>query len=185
MAARSIRVEAEEVRRAVHLIELGARLQVLESETGLSYERLLRLYKEVKGKSPSRGQLPFSTDWFMAWQPNVHASLFFNIYRHLAKATEIEGIDAVAKAFELYREHVRATGNEEVLSFTRAWRLVRFVDADMLTLTRCTTCGGLYVNHSHELTAGYVCGLCNPPNRAGRTRAARAAENGTDEAAVH
>ena len=176
MAARSIRVEAEEVRRAVHLIELGARLQVLESETGLSYERLLRLYKEVKGKSPSRGQLPFSTDWFMAWQPNVHASLFLNIYMNLIKTTEIEEIDAVAKAYELYLEQVRATGNEEILSVTRAWRLVRFVDADMLTLTPCTKCGGLFVNHTHELTAGYVCGLCSPPARAGKTRAARAAE---------
>ena len=59
--------------RAVTLINLGARLQVLESETDLSYERLLRLYKEVAGKSPSKGQLPFSTDWFMTWQPNIHA----------------------------------------------------------------------------------------------------------------
>ena len=59
----------------VTLINLGARLQVLESETDLSYERLLRLYKEVSGKSPSKGQLPFSTDWFMTWQPNIHATL--------------------------------------------------------------------------------------------------------------
>ena len=173
---RSIVTEAEQVRLAVHLIKLGARLQVLESETDLSYERLLRLYKEVQGRSPSKGQLPFSTDWFMTWQPNVHASLFLNIYMNLIKTTEIEEIEAVAKAYELYLEQVRATGNEDILSVTRAWRLVRFVDADMLTLTPCTKCGGLFVNHTHELTAGYVCGLCNPPARAGKTRAARAAE---------
>jgi hypothetical protein len=23
--------------------------------------------------------LPFSTDWFMTWQPNFHSSLFYNI----------------------------------------------------------------------------------------------------------
>ena len=34
----------------------------------------LRLYKEVAGKSPSKGQLPFSTDWFMTWQPNIHSA---------------------------------------------------------------------------------------------------------------
>jgi flagellar transcriptional activator FlhC len=38
----------------VTLINLGARLQVLESETDLSYERLLRLYKEVSGAAPAR-----------------------------------------------------------------------------------------------------------------------------------
>jgi flagellar transcriptional activator FlhC len=174
-APRSVLNDAEQVRLAVTLIKLGARLQVLESETDLSYERLLRLYKEVRGKSPSKGQLPFSTDWFMTWQPNVHASLFLNIYMNLIKTTEIEEIEAVAKAYELYLEQVRATGNEDILSITRAWRLVRFVDADMLTLTKCTKCSGLFVNHTHELTAGYVCGLCNPPARAGKTRAARAA----------
>ena len=182
MATRSILSEAEQVRRAVRLIQLGARLQVLESETELSYERLLRLYKEVLGRSPSKGQLPFSTDWFMTWQPNAHASLFLNIYENLSKTTEIEEIDAVMKAYELYLEQVAATGNEPILSITRAWRLVRFVDADMVTLTACTRCGGLFVNHTHELTAGYVCGLCNPPARAGKTRAAaRAAANSPDE----
>ena len=89
MAHKSILTESRDIERAVTLINLGARLQVLESETDLSYERLLRLYKEVAGKSPSKGQLPFSTDWFLTWQPNIHASLFANIHEYLAKSSEI------------------------------------------------------------------------------------------------
>ena len=89
MRQKSILTEAKQISRAVALIGLGARLQVLESETDLSYERLLRLYKEVAGKSPSKGQLPFSTDWFMTWQPNIHASLFLNIHEYLNKVAEI------------------------------------------------------------------------------------------------
>ena len=50
MRVKSILTEARQIERAVTLIKLGARLQVLESETDLSYERLLRLYKEVSGK---------------------------------------------------------------------------------------------------------------------------------------
>ncbi|RZI58834.1 MAG: flagellar transcriptional regulator FlhC, partial [Pseudomonas sp.] len=46
-AHKSIVDESRQIERAVSLIEMGARLQVLESETELSYERLLRLYKEV------------------------------------------------------------------------------------------------------------------------------------------
>ena len=80
---------------------------MLESETDLSYERLLRLYKEVQGESRARGMLPFSTDWFMTWQPNIHSSLFLNIYEYLDKnATELEEIDAIIKAYELYIEQI-------------------------------------------------------------------------------
>jgi len=53
MRAKSLLTEAKQIETAVTLINLGARLQGLESETDLSYERLLRLYKEVSGKSPS------------------------------------------------------------------------------------------------------------------------------------
>jgi len=170
-AQKSIVGESRDINLAVHLIKLGARLQVLESETNLSYERLLKLYKEVQGKSPSKGMLPFSTDWFMSWQPNIHSSLFLNIYEYLNKSTAIDEIDAVIKAYELYVEKTKSLGFEAVLTITRAWRLVKFVDAGMVQLTACTCCGGKFITHTHELTDDYVCGLCNMPARAGKTRA--------------
>jgi flagellar transcriptional activator FlhC len=169
---KSILTEARQIERAVTLIHLGARLQVLESETDLSYERLLRLYKEVAGKSPSKGQLPFSTDWFMTWQPNIHASLFLNIHEYLNKAAALDEIDIVIKAYQLYLEQVGSQGLEPLLSVTRAWRLVKFVDNGMLTMTPCSKCGGHFVTHPHEIARHYVCGLCNPPARAGKGKVA-------------
>ncbi len=168
---KSILTEAKQIERAVALIQLGARLQVLESETDLSYERLLRLYKEVAGKSPSKGQLPFSTDWFMTWQPNIHASLFLNIHEYLNKVAVLDEIDTVIKAYRLYLEQTQSQGLEPMLSVTRAWRLVKFVDNGMLTMTKCRKCGGHFVTHPHEIAKHYVCGLCNPPARAGKGRA--------------
>jgi len=165
---KSILTEARQIETAVELIKLGARLQVLESETDLSYERLLRLYKEVAGKSPSKGQLPFSTDWFMTWQPNIHASLFLNIHEYLNKVAELDEIDTVIKAYRLYLEQTQAQGLDPMLSITRAWRLVKFVDNGMLTMTKCSCCDGLFVSHPHEIAKHYVCGLCNPPARAGK-----------------
>ena len=169
---KSILTEAKQIERAVTLINLGARLQVLESETDLSYERLLRLYKEVAGKSPSKGQLPFSTDWFMTWQPNIHSSLFLNIHEYLNKSAAIDEIDTVIKAYKLYLEQISAQDLDPQLSVTRAWRLVKFVDNGMLTLTECSKCKGKFVTHPHEISKHYVCGLCNPPARAGKGRAA-------------
>ena len=171
MRSKSMLNEAKQITRAVALIQLGARLQVLESETDFSYERLLRLYKEVAGKSPSKGQLPFSTDWFMSWQPNIHASLFLNIHEYLNKVAEMEEIDTVIKAYQLYMEQTSAQDLEPLLSVTRAWRLVKFVDNGMLTMTPCKSCGGLFVTHPHEIAKNYECGLCHPPARAGKGRA--------------
>ena len=171
MRVKSILTEAKQIERAVTLIQLGARLQVLESETDLSYERLLRLYKEVAGKSPSKGQLPFSTDWFMTWQPNIHASLFLNIHEYLNKVAEMDEIDTVIKAYKLYTEQTQAQDLEALLSVTRAWRLVKFIDNGMLTMTKCSRCDGSYVTHPHEVARHYVCGLCNPPARAGKGKA--------------
>lgn len=168
--AKSVIAEARDIKLATELIELGARLQVLESETKLSREKLLRLYKEVQGKSPPKGMLPFSTDWFMTWQPNIHSSLFMSIYSYIDKSVELEQIEVVVKAYRLYREHAVAHDMEEVLSITRAWRLVKFFDAGMLTTTACSCCNGQFVVHTYELTDTYVCGLCNVPSRAGKTK---------------
>lgn len=171
MRSKSILSETRQIERAVALIQLGARLQVLESETDLSYERLLRLYKEVAGRSPSKGQLPFSTDWFMTWQPNIHASLFMNLHEYLNKTTALDEVDAIIKAYKLYHEHVQTQGLEPMLSVTRAWRLVKFMDTMMLSMTPCSKCGGHFVTHPHEIAKHFVCGLCNPPARAGKGRA--------------
>jgi flagellar transcriptional activator FlhC len=112
----------------------------------------------------------------MTWQPNVHSSLFMGIYRFLDKSSELEQVDLVIKAFRLYLEQVRAQGMPQVLSVTRAWRLVKFFDAGMLTTAPCTRCGGHFVVHAQELVKDYVCGLCEMPSRAGKTRAPQSAQ---------
>ncbi|WP_254610235.1 FlhC family transcriptional regulator, partial [Burkholderia cenocepacia] len=65
--------------------------------------------------------------------------------------------------------------DEAALSLTRAWTLVRFFDSGMLQMTPCTRCGGHFVAHAHDPHQGFVCGLCQPPSRAGKTRKAAAA----------
>jgi len=177
MAYKSVVAEAQQVRIAIDLIELGARLQLIQAETILSRERLLKLYKEIKGESPSKGMLPYSTDWFISWQPNIHASLFMDIHQFLVKNAGISGVDALITAYRLYLDQIQGIeGGEPVLSITRAWFLLRFFDADMLQLIPCQTCGGRFVSHVDDLHNHYVCGLCHPPARAGKTKAAKLCE---------
>lgn len=168
MRNRSLMSEVQQINRAGELIQLDARLQVLEAETDLSRDRLLRLYKEIKHESPPKGMLPFSTDWFMTWQPNIHGSLFTNIYQHLIATSVLDEVDALIKAYRIYLEQIEIHELPRVLSVTRAWRLTKFFDAGMLTLAGCKNCGGKFINHTYELVDHYVCGLCHMPSRAGK-----------------
>ena len=174
MRKKSVVTEAQDIQLAIELINLGARLQLLESETSISRERLIKLYKELKGVSPPKGMLPFSTDWFITWQPNIHASLFKNIHNYLIQHAQISGIEAVVKAYKLYLEQIGLDPNgEPVLSLTRAWTLVRFFDSKMLATACCSKCGGDFVVHRLDLHTDYTCGLCHMPSRAGKTKKAR------------
>ncbi len=172
MRNRSILDEARQIDLAIELIRLGARLQVLESETSLSRERLLRLYKEVQGKSPPKGMLPFSADWFLTWQPTIHSSLFMGGYRHLIEHCKLDRIDALVRGYRLYLEQIGAFGLDCKLSLTRAWILIRYLESGLLRTTPCRACGGLFVTHAQDLHDDFVCGLCDVPSRAGKTQIA-------------
>ncbi|MBE7368608.1 flagellar transcriptional regulator FlhC [Ramlibacter pallidus] len=169
MSQKSVLQEARQVQLAVTLIGLGARLQFLEAEVDLSRERLVRLYKEIKGVSPPKGLLPFSVDWYMTWMANIHASMFYNIYRCMLPHAD-DRLDALIKAFRLYQQQAKALGEDSELDFTRAWTLVRFFDSDQVQLAACTQCGGQFVAHAYENHNSYVCVLCRPPARAGKKR---------------
>lgn len=172
MRSKSVVNEAREIQLCIELINLGARLQLLQEETSLSRERLLRLYKEVKGVSPSKGMLPYSTDWFMSWLPNIHSSMFMDIYHYIVNNAGVSGVEALIKSYCLYKEQLDTSDEEPVLSITRAWFMLRFFDAKLLQLTPCKECGGHFVVHANELCAHYNCGICHPPSRAGKTKKA-------------
>ncbi|HUH86731.1 MAG TPA: flagellar transcriptional regulator FlhC [Pusillimonas sp.] len=177
-ALKSVSKEGEEILLAGDMIRLGARLQVLQAETSLSYDRLSRLYREIRGCSPPKGMLPFSVDWFMTWLPNIHSSVFYGVYRYLDTHTPAKKSRALIEAYKLYLEQasVGATtepGSEPVLSFTRAWMLIRFIDSGMIQLSHCTRCTGGFVAHAHDPQQNFVCAICRPPPRAGKTRSRR------------
>lgn len=176
MIKKSVVEEVEQIHLAIELINLGARLQMLEAQTTLSRERLIKLYKELRGVSPPKGMLPFSTDWFLTWQPNIHSSMFLNIYDFLVEYADMKDIQAVMKAYKIYLEQTGKGRDEEpVLSLTRAWTLVRFVESKMLKLAPCTCCGGKFVVNSYDLNKNYQCGICHVPSRAGKTKLAKEA----------
>jgi flagellar transcriptional activator FlhC len=159
--------EVKQFNTAIELIKLGARMQLIKSEAKLiPYAKLSRLYKEVKGRGPTKGLVPFSTEWFIRWQPNIHASLFMNIHEHLNKATALSEIDVLIKAYKLYLEQMSLQSLIPLVSITRTWTLVKFMNAKMLAMTTCSRCRGQFVTYPYETS--YVCGLCNPTPKSGK-----------------
>ena len=74
-------------------------------------------------------------------------------------------------AYTLYLEHdeVRrawdSDSKEPVLSFTRAWMLVRFFNSGQMQMSACNVCSASFVTHKHELESDFVCVMCKPPAR--------------------
>lgn len=173
--------DAREILRAIELIQLGARMPVLEKEPKLSRNRMIRLYRELKSASPPKGMLPFSADWYFTWMPNIHASLFYNIYLFLRNEAQCERLDALTGAYRLYLEHCHCADVERILSFTRAWTLLRFFEGGLLALAPCGVCGGRFVRHARDANKVSTCCVCAPPSRAGITRLAKAPDRDADD----
>jgi flagellar transcriptional activator FlhC len=184
MAKTSLADEAQEMLRAITLIQLGARMQVLQSELTLPRDRLIRLYHEVKGVSPPKGMLPSSADWYMTWMANIHASLFYNTYTFLKEQAKCTHLEALTKAYQLYLEHCANGGVDAQLDLTRAWTLVRFFNGGLLQLSPCCRCAGKFVAHKYDLSHNKVCAICQPPARAGKTAKPTVAARASVEACI-
>lgn len=167
MSSTSIVQKYKEVQLAIRLISLGARIQMLESETNLSRGKLIKLYKEIQGCPPPKGLLPFSTTWFMTWEPNIHSSIFYNAYHFLVKHGCKPGIQSILKAYQLYLEQCPSSHDEEpVLGLTRAWILVKFVESNVMQQSCCKECRGRFITHAYQPSNTFICSLCQPPSRA-------------------
>ncbi|MEA9393213.1 flagellar transcriptional regulator FlhC [Acerihabitans sp. TG2] len=171
MITKSIVQEAKDIHMAMELITLGARLQMLETETQLSRPKLIKLYKELRGSPPPKGMLPFSTDWYMTWEQNIHSSMFYNIFRAIQQNGHASGIVVLIQAYRLYLEQCPPLEEHApLLGMTRAWTLVRFVNSELLQLTPCGHCQGHFITHAHHPVHGFICSLCQPPSRAIKRR---------------
>ncbi|WP_081080020.1 FlhC family transcriptional regulator [Burkholderia cepacia] len=160
--------DALQLMDAVTLIKHGARLQMLKSEFSLPHDRLARLYREVRGASPTKGMLPFSADWYTTWRANLHGSLFHGIYRFLQNEAGCRRLEALVKAYDQYTACCAEAGSPPVLDLTRAWTLVRFVDGRILGTTICVVCGSRFISNPNDLCRSPHCVACHLPARAGK-----------------
>ena len=174
-AALTLAAEAQALTQAAALMRLGARRPVIEAETGLSGERLTRLFREVTGQAPSRGQLPHSPDWFLGGAVALQAALFDAWHRRIRSQGGASGLQALTTAYRLYLEEVQRLGLDPVLDFTRAWSLQRFLAGGLLVRRPCPQCGLLHLAAPHQPGRAVPCAGCRGPSgRHGQRQPAQA-----------
>src|SRR5690606_1614326 len=122
----------------IQMIRHKARLQVLCAETSLSVDRLSRLYRDIHGVSPPKGMLPYAPSWFVPWEPNLHSSLIMAIYQRIeAQDPQALPIQTLLRTYEMYGQLEEVCARDApIVSFTRAWMLLRYIRARTLALTR-------------------------------------------------
>lgn len=152
---------------ALQFIELNTPINIIVAETGLSATMLRTLYQEHVGHPPPRGTLPFSTDWYLQWRPNIHASLFANLYLDLVNA-HLANSERLAAAYRHYLSELSCfDDNDPLLSMARAWTLIRFCRGQILQLTPCQHCHAYYISTAYQPSSNFACGICNIPSHAG------------------
>ena len=160
----SVSQEADDILLASSMISLGARLRVLEAETSLSHDRLARLYREY-----AAARLPGHAAFLGGLVHDLAAEYpFLAVLQRLflpERAHHQQGASARSSPPYLENSGVDSAESAPVLSFTRAWMLVRFFDGGMLQLSACRQCGGHFIAHAHDPQSDFVCAICRPPPR--------------------
>ncbi len=162
---------------ALRMIGHEARTCTIKSCTGLSDDRIRRLYaryfkragistvRRQRGRSPSRTRL---------YVKSPHYQLEAGALMQLFRVFGLIGLDEhgymrnalnehtaqfghrFCLAYETYREIHRAPR----LCFERAWSLLRaLVEGDELIMMCCAVCEGFYIHHILEIDAG-CCPCC-------------------------
>jgi hypothetical protein len=175
------KAERERLEVAVRMIGHEARTCTIKSCTGLSDDRIRRLYathfkddtgvRRQRGKSPSRTRV-FVKNAMHQCEAGTLAALFaaFDIIGvgpngRVENALQASPLTLGRQLCLAYETYV-AMHSARHLSFERAWSLLNALTAgEELVLMACRECQGLYVHHLLEIDAGR-CPCCRMTGRA-------------------
>ena len=173
--------ERERLEVAVRMIGHEARTCTIKACTGLSDDRIRRLYathfkddtgvRRQRGKSPSRTRV-FVKNAMHQCEAGTLAALYaaFDIIG-VAPDGRVENVLhasplALGRQLCLAYEAYVAMHSARHLSFERAWSLLNALTAgEELVLIACRECQGFYVHHLLEIDAGR-CPCCRMTGRA-------------------
>lgn len=162
---------------AAELFRLGLRTPHVAELSKLSKDSLSKIHREIFGRPATKGQLPYSIEWFMKWRHNMHASLFLKIYsqpgpyvRDLNLMGHVGAFPAIGddarqflNAYWQYVRYVESVGDECFLNGQRAYLATQLI-GKAIWLAPCCECGQQHLVYAYS-EGGNRCGNCFVPNR--------------------
>ena len=134
-------LELRQMNLAVDLIRMGARATLVRQYCpDISQYKIGRLYVEVTGILSKRGMLPSCEAWFLSYRGTLHSSIFMEYHQ---KST-LKGGYKLVQAYRNYLDYCWRFELKPILSITRGWILLRYIESEVLMTDRCSKCDWLH-----------------------------------------
>lgn len=153
----------EAMQLAIEAAEFKARPPIIEALVGIKISTALQIYKQVNGCSAPRGQLPNEPTYYIK-TPQRHMDSVWFIKTYLLLRSGGEPLaPAAVKAYRCYDKIVQAGRRERIISFDRAYYLIRHVEVSkVLNLATCSRCDSDFLYRDLELPdENKYCPVCN------------------------
>lgn len=139
---------------AIRLIELGARVTLVQQLTGLERKVIKRLYRQHNGQSSPAGQMPFSDGWYRKdIRRMLHASVIWQLYKQPVNVERTRACELI----DIYEGYLSLV-NEPRLNITRASFVPLLVAMNVWHERECNHCRVRYL--ASVTSSGDACPGC-------------------------
>ena len=142
------------------IIEKGGRPSIVRAVCGISKASSLQLHREIHGKGPNAGLLPYDCDWIAKSPLNcLHASIYFNVYKKLSSSCKAPKGEIYLKSYTLYEQ---IAGNQpKILNINRARHICQQLGLANLCGETCHRCHITYIAIKEFPAPFDLCPICD------------------------
>ena len=142
---------------AIELLKRHAKVKIVHQVTGIPIKPLRHTYRQLHGRSPSRGSIKFSTRGLTGSRRKYKdVTLFAVCYRVAANRSADNHIHTLITAFDACK-YSYPFGN---LDFSAAWVVSQDIKDKKVQVSTCPLCRAWVLLNARENQAER-CGICN------------------------
>ena len=144
---------------AIELLKRHAKVKIVHQATDMPIRLLRQIYRQLHGRSPSRGSIKFSTRGLTGSRRKYKdVTLFAVCYQAAANKPADNEIHTLITAFDAYK-YSYPIGN---LDFSAAWVISQDLITKKIELTNCPNCKVLNLLNARENSSEDCC-VCKTP----------------------
>jgi flagellar transcriptional activator FlhC len=122
---------------AIELLKRHAKVKIVHLTTGIPIRLLRRTYRQLHGRSPSRGSIKFSTRGLTRSRNKYKdVTMFAVCYRAALNKQADSQIQTLITAFDAYKKSYPAGQ----LDFSAAWVVAQDIQDKKVLISTCTNC---------------------------------------------